>query len=44
MHWILGKVITLFEFYLSGRTFKVNFDKKFSGQVILLVAFPKDMY
>ena len=30
MHWILGKVITLFESYLSGRTFKVNVDKKFS--------------
>ena len=30
MHWIFGKVISWFESYLSGRTFKVNIDKKFS--------------
>ena len=30
MHWIFRKVISRFESYLQGRTFKVDIDKKFS--------------
>ena len=29
MFWIFEKVISRFELYLSGRTFKVNIDQKF---------------
>ena len=41
MHWIFGKVILWFESYLSGRTFKVNIDKKFSDPGNLTCGVPQ---
>ena len=41
MHWSFGKVILWFESYLSGRTFKVNIDKKFSDPGNLTCGVPQ---
>ena len=38
------KVISWFEPYFLGKAFKVNIDKKFWTQEILLAAFPRDLY
>ena len=41
MHWIFGKVISWFESHLSGKTFKVNIDKKFSDPRNLTCGVPQ---
>ena len=41
MHWIFGKLISWFESYLSGRTFKVNIDQKFLDQGNLTCGVPQ---
>ena len=38
------KVISWFESYLSGKTFKVNIDEKFSDPGNLIAVFSKDLY